>query len=636
MNKLPRPASTGQATSDGEILLKNLRLLDLDEEFDWPTITKDTFAASDTIRNQKQRIQRAEWVLYKLFEKWDPSETEQKLRPFFPSLEPLQSLNLRTALFRSLSALKKNGVFRKDIFIRKSILDDCKGPRFEEVLAALSTSVIYKILAEDDNDTSVVRQLLLGNQNAGSADISILSMSYRASLTKRLSTKEELGRRYRKLGRMLDLKSHEIEQRGDSYLTASRDRMERSVPQRTVAKLTKHLVENWQGDQSWIDILVRSDRFRPRNSLLEQPFDKIWRHASNDTLYKVHLNNSESLLGDFEERVSVQNERLEKWKQIKESLDKNTKYTIQSVPSQVDNIKNTVDSPRQPDQRHSWMLPSRYREPTSVVDVGIRETHSSSTVQDGKSRLKDVQPISGAFIEGTIPTRSFIVAADSKLQSASEEIAGTDTPPLTTDDDTLNTSSGTDRFRPESVNVAGSFGHIADETSPQQINAHAESDALAALKQSSSVVDTQAPIAQQRMSLAERTRLSMMLASPVKGLQNEETQSHVAPLPTLPQQEDDSLCRADSFSTAGHYRSASLLDRTRQSMSLMSTTSQGRRQSLKPRASKVYPVNQFNSPGREQSLTEAAELSILEEILPDPDADYETVFKSRPKIALSP
>ena len=56
-------------------LLRNLRLLNLDEEFDWPSISTETFAASDTVQNQKRRVRCAEWVLYKLFEIWDPEET---------------------------------------------------------------------------------------------------------------------------------------------------------------------------------------------------------------------------------------------------------------------------------------------------------------------------------------------------------------------------------------------------------------------------------------------------------------------------------------------------------------------------------------------------------------------------------
>ncbi|MCJ1398791.1 hypothetical protein MMC11_001992 [Xylographa trunciseda] len=635
MNKLPWSASTGQKISDGEILLKNLRLLDLDDEFDWPAISKNTFAASDTIKNQKQRIQFAEWILYKLFERWNPSDTELKLRPFFPSLEPLQSLNLRTALFRLLSELKKNGVFRKDIFIRKSMLDDCKGPRFEEVLVALSTSVIYKIIAEDDSDTSVVRQLLLGRHSMVSPDISILSMSYRVSLRKRLSRKEDLSQRYRKLGRMLDLKGHEIEQRGDYNLSSERGRTQKGVPQRTITRLTKHLAENWQGDQNWIDILVQSDRFRPQNSLLERPFDEIWHHASNDTLYEVRPHKKESLLEDLEGRVLIQNERLEKWKRIKESLSKDTKCMSQSVPPCVDEIEKTVNSPRQQGQHDTRMLPPRDTKRTVEGNLGQREPLNRFTVEGGRLRLKNAQQISGDFIDATGPTRSFIIAADSELRSASEEISGTSTPSLTIDNDSQDIMSGTDRAVSKSTKVGGIHRHTLDKTSAQQTDLCTTSDRLAALKLISKI-DAQTPIARPRLSLAERTRMSMALASPLKELQNEETQTHVAPVRLLPQQEDDILFAANLPSTGGPCRTASLLDRTRHSMSLMSTTSQGRRQSFRPRASKIYPVNQFNSPGREQSLIEPAETSILEEILPDVDADYDTVFKSRPKIALSP
>ncbi|MCJ1286723.1 hypothetical protein MMC26_006069 [Xylographa opegraphella] len=633
MNKLPGSASAGQLTSDSDILLRNLRLLDLDDDFDWPGISKDTFIASDTIKNQKQRIQRAEWVLYKLLERWNPSESEEKLRPYFPALEPLQSLNLRAALFRALNELKKTGVFRKSIFIRKSMLDDCKGPRFEEVLAALSTSVIYKILAEDDSDTSIVRRLLLGQQNLASIDVSILSMSYRASLTKRLSEKEELGQQFRKFGRMLDLEDHEIKQRGGLNAVASRGWTEKSVPQRMITKLTKHLSENSQGNHDWIEILVRSDRFRPQNCFLEQSFDKIWPHVSNDTLYKVRLVKKENLLENLESRVLIQNDRLEKWKQIKESLGKGAEYASQSTPTHMDKEKQGVDRCRQQSPRKSWVLPSRHKQHTAMDEVGMGETINETTVQDEKPRLKDIQRKSSLHIDKTVPTGSFNIAADHKLQPPSEEIAGIETPPLTTDDDSLDTHSGKFCMRPKSTNIVGSFAHSGDIFFLQKTDSQAESKGPIALQPLTPMTHTQVLTAQTPLSLAERTRTSMALASPVKMPPCEETQPVIA---TISQQDDDTIFSADILSTGGLHRSASLLDRTRYSMSLMSTTSHVRRQSLKPHVSKVYPVNQFNSPGREQSSTEPTEVSILEEILPDADADYETVFKSRPKIALSP
>jgi hypothetical protein len=58
-----------------ELLLANLRLLDLDLREDWPEITPRTFNTKDTQQNQKQRIKCTEWILYRLFELWDPEET---------------------------------------------------------------------------------------------------------------------------------------------------------------------------------------------------------------------------------------------------------------------------------------------------------------------------------------------------------------------------------------------------------------------------------------------------------------------------------------------------------------------------------------------------------------------------------
>ena len=514
------------------------------------------------------------------------------------------------------------------------MLDDCKGPRFEEVLAALSTSVIYKALAEDESDTSIVRQILLGKQNMTSIDTALLSMSYRALLTKRLSQKAELSQQYRKFGRMLDLKSHEIEERGDLILTALREWTERSVPKRTITKLTQHLSDNWRGDRSWIDELVQGDRFRPRNSLLERPFDKIWRHASNDTLYEVRPDNKKSLLEDLEGRVLMQNKRIEKWKQIKQNLDKETKCANQSNPPYFNDTEKAVDEDCQQGRYRSRIVPSRYKPHTTKDDLHLRESFNEATYQDEKSRHKDVQHLSRPDFDGTVIPGSFILPPHHESQPPSEEISGIETPSLTTDDDSLDTNCSNDCIRPKGASGAGSFGQSVDEFLPRQIDLHAESKKLATLEPASS--HAQSVIAQMPLSLAERTRMSMALASPSKVLQNEETQSQVAFLPLLPEQEDSLVLTSGLQSTGGPCRSASLIDRTRLSMSLMSTTSYGRRQSFKPRVSKVYPVNQFNSPGREQSSLEPAEASILEEILPDAEADYESVFKSRPKIALSP
>ena len=60
------------------LFIKNLRFLDLDILPDWPTITVESFKSRQNARlNQKSRLASAEWVLYRLFEKWDFQETKQ-------------------------------------------------------------------------------------------------------------------------------------------------------------------------------------------------------------------------------------------------------------------------------------------------------------------------------------------------------------------------------------------------------------------------------------------------------------------------------------------------------------------------------------------------------------------------------
>ena len=76
MNKQGAYARTPHTFSSGDVFIKNLRLLDLDEEFDWPHINSKTFAANDSIRNLSKRTFAAAWAVYKLLEILEPAETK--------------------------------------------------------------------------------------------------------------------------------------------------------------------------------------------------------------------------------------------------------------------------------------------------------------------------------------------------------------------------------------------------------------------------------------------------------------------------------------------------------------------------------------------------------------------------------
>ena len=76
MSKQVAPTKGLHASPHGQALLRNLRLLDFDEEFDWPQITGWSFVATDGVRNLQKRIFAAGWIAYKLLEVLEPKETK--------------------------------------------------------------------------------------------------------------------------------------------------------------------------------------------------------------------------------------------------------------------------------------------------------------------------------------------------------------------------------------------------------------------------------------------------------------------------------------------------------------------------------------------------------------------------------
>ena len=85
----------------------------------------------------------------------------QKLQPFFPPFESLQSINLRAAIFRCLNQLKLDGTLGKDVMLRKTMLDDCKGEKVIDLLTSFSTLVLRRVLeGKKAGKSSITRHIL--------------------------------------------------------------------------------------------------------------------------------------------------------------------------------------------------------------------------------------------------------------------------------------------------------------------------------------------------------------------------------------------------------------------------------------------------------------------------------------------
>ncbi|KXJ88165.1 HAUS augmin-like complex subunit 6 N-terminus-domain-containing protein [Microdochium bolleyi] len=316
------------STSNLALFLTNLRLLDLDLEPDWPDITPATFSSRDAAGGQKKRIQAVEWALFQLFVLWDPSETQNKLRPFFPPLEQVQSVNLRATLTRSLEQLKRNGFLGRDAIIRKTMLDECKGDRLEEVLAAFSSAVLKKLVTErnlnstgPDNYPPIAEKIAVENRGytGERTELNALLLAHKVVLSRALEEKNEERARYRDFEELLELKQRGLVRRREQVKASSAKTDALEIDDQTRAQARDVLRTNWTGNESWVDTLLFAGADVRPSTLLDVSFDEVWSSVQQGRLSDLEEQGSD-LLGHLDHRVKAQRARLEKWETFHEKM----------------------------------------------------------------------------------------------------------------------------------------------------------------------------------------------------------------------------------------------------------------------------------------------------------------------------
>ncbi|CAA9961685.1 hypothetical protein PTMSG1_05062 [Pyrenophora teres f. maculata] len=316
----PQPVNS-ISVSDIKIFVTNLRLLDFDLRQDWPGITAQTFSGKNA--DQRQRIGGTEWALFRLFEIWDPNETAQKLQPFFPPLEPLQSLNLRAALYRCLNELKKNGVLGRESVLRKTMLDECKGEKFYEIIAIFSNAVLKKVLATREQgleDAAVARRLATAPMLSTDQQRSLLplAIAHKAALQNVLKQKEEKRRRYMEFQNLLDNKAADINSRIRKCKETPRAKRP-AVPPKEAEAIKKQLKDNWIGNQKWLHVMLHGDHVQTEDAFLNGRFDKVWHMVEKGSPLE-DVAAEAGLLENLQLRVQEQQKRLQTWKDFHEEL----------------------------------------------------------------------------------------------------------------------------------------------------------------------------------------------------------------------------------------------------------------------------------------------------------------------------
>lgn len=304
------------------LFLTNLRLLDLDLRPDWPGLNLLTLTDKDATQGQKKRVQCVEWALYQLFALWDPEEARNKLQPFFPPLEQTQSVNLRAALLRCLEQAKKNGVLGRDTVLRKTMLDECKGERLEEVLAVFSSTVLKKVVTEEQlnskNYPAVAQALALENRGytGERTDLSSLIIAYKVSLKNKLDQKTDSRAQYKHFAQLLDSKERGITSRRDAYVQRSKIP---KLSETSKQEIRRAVRTNWTGNERWMEALLYGDTKSQNDGVLTTPFDCVWRRVRSDRLDELG-DTSGGLLEQLDNRVRAQQARLDKWQSFRKEM----------------------------------------------------------------------------------------------------------------------------------------------------------------------------------------------------------------------------------------------------------------------------------------------------------------------------
>ncbi|KAK1088368.1 hypothetical protein LTR33_000597 [Friedmanniomyces endolithicus] len=685
-------ASKPPGSSVISLLLTNLRLLDFDLFPDCPGITNTSLGNHDA----RARIRSVEFALFHLFKLHDPATTSDKLQPFYPPLEPLQGINLRAALYRCLNDLKKNGVLGKEVALRKTMLDECQGDKFWELCLSFSALVLRKVTLEKKHTYARHRHGPPVAERLGTAQAETELLARKAHVQEQSRSKLPQARLDKLNATEANVRgswvgSEELKEvllggyRADddsvltghlsdvaqAFVTSSEDLSLLQALEQTASRQNQR-VRKWQSmhegmvasrnmdgqvstaDTQTENIKLRFDKHRPLNlrDAPQQPADQPRQRSDTHTI-----------VSKYDEILTAMREELRSNRRATAPTPSPTKTAAPHqrpqppgrIPSVHLDTLGGAYNPRQPSPSRSAMSMR------SAVSRRVSSRSSSrSYIAPKVEGQRHPIPLKSEFfspLEAKRRSCSSPLSSSSMLATPVEEL---------TAEASLTARGPKDESRPVSgssetnsaidsgvgIDVDGTDyaakrkGHGNSDASIGEVDAHVVATPDRTFKKPVQPAPPAADTASTpRPSLAERTRMSMAFRSA------EDVHSKL-PEPPTPTRSEDATQQAPVRSDFPQQsaRGTTLAERTRQSISLAPPPpiTKPAAQHIRTRSS-IYPVNQFDTPrkprpssvisqqqeGNEGTGGGRRDVTPREQLL-SPEAEYDSVFRPRPKIKMSP
>lgn len=531
-----------------------------------------------------------------------------------------------------LTDLKKTGVLERDAVLRKTTFDECKGDKFEELLSGFANVVLRQQLRERAS-------IALPSSIESETDRLSLILAHRVSLRAKLDQRQILA------AKVLD-HEQDISGRRDRLSRTKKELQRHRPPDAHVRGDTECLLrDSWTADPIWINALLRDPP--PVSSQPDQKTAQAFEH------------DAKPVLQGLQDLISQQEAQLRRWAAFKSSLptanagppepqehpprarpvlcfDKHKALCLENSSTKAfQNAVGTSEIQRQYDDLLILLSSALCSDEPSYsareleVDAGAAtpvEHVRLESVSAGRSRASTSVPLEA---DRTLPPTS---------QRDQQDVGG---------DVSFGQSSKIESSPlREQISVQA---HLDDETispecswlapTPMPANAttnHSSTPKVAdASEQAAQPLPQVTPLPKRGPTLQERTRMSM--AGALRDIDN---------IPTSPIVRKQKASKREDFATPPleeDDEAGNLAQRTRKSMSLLTTIADmktSRRKSKGSRVSQLYPVDPFETPRRSSSRislqTPGSNDSTPREKLFSEDADITSVFKSRPKIAMSP
>lgn len=638
-------------------------------------------------------------------------------------------MNLRAALFRCLNELKKNGALGREAVLRKTMLDECKGDKFEEVLVLFSViAVRHKLLTKRRKQPLPLAQSFGMMTNVGSKELALLAplaIAHRFSLNATLQKRAAHRSSFMTLSNRIEEKRHQLNERFAAVANAQQN-MKSHISKDVAALIKREVQQNWVGNSEGCRLLLDGGKTETSDTMLTADFSEIWGSLYRGTPLMAGSSDSD-IIARLDHRIQEQKDRLRQWKDYRDTTSRtrganavgnDTKISHKSSNTFINlfdkhqTIRIGQDSgDEQPIQSdvaigYSKIVADLKRSLQQINQRrGGREAGSKSTAATVllKEPLAMTKPVpillsgsqqlgndlfsplkqasssptaSPMYVRNYGPSRQVDVESCGNSEPGSEPSRG---------DSDLESEAGSDTMMMENHTPSRLFDHQRDYELPvkrrvepehesqtagmekpeDDFSAVSEPDALddqsshLGLNHHGGQID--AEISQEpettfiappestvqsivsdrpcRPSLAERTRMSMAFTS------SEDTHQITSSLPKNPHA-DEALPSVAELPQVD--RRASLADRALQSMTLVSLKSHTdikRHRSKHDKSwSSIHPINQFETPVKptrsetisndDVLLEDSTEVTPRENLFSE-EAEYESVFKSRPKIGMS-